>query len=77
MQGLILSEQRRQRPIYPPRPQGEGVERALRAVTPAKAGVQKPLKILDSGLRQNDEIGCNAHLSTPSEGEGTYKEAAS
>ena len=48
----------------------EVVEKALQGVTPAKAGVQKGLKILDSGLRQNDETDCTAHLSTPSAGEG-------
>ena len=48
----------------------EGVEKALQGVTPAKAGVQKCLKILDSGLRQNDENDDTEHFSTPSENAG-------
>ena len=47
-----------------PRPD-EGVEKALQGVIPAKAGVQRCLKTLDSGLRQNDENDDTAHLSTP------------
>jgi hypothetical protein len=35
----------------------EAISKLLKTVTPAEAGVQKRLKILDSGFRRNDADG--------------------
>ncbi len=35
----------------------DGLVKSPNPVTPAKAGVQKLLKLLDSGLRRNDDLG--------------------
>ena len=45
----------------------EGVENRLFAVIPAKAGIPKHLKPLDSCLRRNDGKVEILHLSTPSQ----------
>jgi len=44
----------------------EAVAKPLKFVTPAKAGVQKLLKNLDSRLRGNDVCGLNASFATAS-----------
>ena len=48
----------------------EGIEKHLIAVIPAKAGIPKLLKPLDSRLRGNDSEEEVFHESTPSQGRG-------